>query len=67
MEWKSVKLRELDNEARRHTIDIRQVFEAYEGKRRLSKTSFAGSMRWVARFGTDYLLRRLSDAPPDWW
>ncbi|MCF8507046.1 MAG: nucleotidyltransferase domain-containing protein, partial [Caulobacter sp.] len=51
-------IRELDNEQRRQTIDLRQIFEAWEDKRRLAETRFAGSMRWVRRGDGWYLLRK---------
>src|SRR3954469_20365404 len=53
-----LEINELNNDQRRYLIDVQQIFEAYEVKERLAKARYAGSMRWVERNGTEYLLRK---------
>lgn len=52
------EIRELVIEQRRQYLDVKQVFEAYEAKRRQVDHNFDGSMRWAERNGTEYLLRK---------
>ncbi|WP_349369939.1 GSU2403 family nucleotidyltransferase fold protein [Salinarimonas sp.] len=51
-------LNSLSNEQRRQLIDARQVFEAWDAARGRLAAHYAGSMRWAARSGKDYLLHK---------
>lgn len=52
------RISEMDGEQRRQLIDTQQVFEAYEARRLMLESRFAGSMRWGERGGSEYLLRK---------
>jgi hypothetical protein len=53
---------DLRGEQRRQLIDAQQVFQAWRAAHRESRRRFAGSMRWVKRNGTEYLLRKIGRA-----
>src|SRR5262245_47560939 len=55
-------LKELTGEQRRQLIDTKQVYESWRGAYRERTRRFVGSMRWVERNGTDYLLRKTGRA-----
>jgi hypothetical protein len=54
--------KELDGNQRRQLIDTQQVFAAWQVAQRDHTHRFAGSMRWVSRNGSDYLLRKIGKA-----
>jgi hypothetical protein len=49
---------ELKGEQRRQLIDTQQVFDTWRETSREARRRFGGSMRWAARNGVDYLLRK---------
>lgn len=49
----------LSAEQRRQAIDTRQVYEAWRAAEQDQRRRYVGSMRWVERNGTDYLLRKI--------
>jgi hypothetical protein len=51
-------LKDLNGEQRRQLIDTQQVYEAWRAANEASLHRYAGSMRWAARNGTEYLLRK---------
>jgi len=53
-----LSLKDLTGEQRRQFIDTQQVYEAWRSANEASVNRYAGSMRWGARHGTDYLLRK---------
>lgn len=55
---KDLSFNDLSGERRRQLIDTQQVYEAWRETRREATRRFGGSMRWVDRNGTDYLLRK---------
>ena len=50
--------RELTGEQRRQLIDTQQVYEGWRGADAERRRRFTGSMRWVDRDGSQYLLRK---------
>lgn len=52
-------LKELNGAQRRQLIDTQQVFEAWRAAFRERDRRFAGGMRWAARNGKEYLLRKI--------
>ncbi|WP_246662887.1 nucleotidyltransferase domain-containing protein [Pseudolabrys sp. FHR47] len=52
-------MRPLSAEQRRQSIDTQQVYEAWRAADHDRRRRFAGGMRWAARNGTDYLLRKI--------
>ena len=50
---------ELRSEQRRQMIDSQQVFEVWREADRERRRRFLGSMRWVERSGSSYLLRKI--------
>jgi hypothetical protein len=58
MSGKSLYINDLSGEQRRQLIDTRQVYEAWRSANDASLHRYAGSMRWAARNGTEYLLRK---------
>ncbi len=49
---------ELSHDQTRHLVDLRQVFEEWESSRSRFYHKFSGSMRWGARKGYEYLLKK---------
>ncbi len=49
---------ELSHDQARHLVDVRQVFEEWESCRSVFDHRFSGSMRWGARKGYEYLLKK---------
>ena len=50
---------ELSHDQARHLVDLRQVFEEWESSRSRFQHNFSGSMRWGARKGYEYLLKKV--------
>jgi hypothetical protein len=55
-------LNELSGEQRRQLIDTQQAYEAWREVSQMARRRFRGSMRWVVRNGTEYLLRKTGHA-----
>ena len=53
-----MEFNELTDEQRRQFVDLVQVFEQHEQAALKQKHSYAGSMRWLLRNGTEYLHRK---------
>ena len=49
---------ELSNDQARHLVDLRQVYEEWESCRFRFHRQYSGSMRWGARKGYEYLLKK---------
>ncbi len=52
----------LSAEQRRQVVDTRQVYAAWLAADQDRRRRFVGSMRWVERNGSDYLLRKIGKA-----
>jgi hypothetical protein len=55
---KSLSIIDLSGERRRQLIDTQQVYEVWREANQEANRRFGGSMRWVDRNGTEYLLRK---------
>jgi hypothetical protein len=55
-------MKDLTGEQRRQLIDTQQVYEAWRATNDARLHRYAGSMRWAARNGTEYLLRKMGRA-----
>lgn len=54
-----MEFREITSTQAQSAIDLRQTFEAWYAADRDSAHQFAGSMRWQARGGVEYLMRKV--------